>query len=128
MNQYEKQGFDFDPELIDLFDSILQNINDDDDLTGEFKKLKFIKQLDGTYNSSPGPLKQLIEKMGTMEHEFSRVQLDMQRAIRDMIRATRTIREAANAQSKDELLRKIKELEGLEAREQFYTWNEKNGT
>ena len=128
MNQYEKQGFDFDPELIDLFDSILQNINDDDDLTGEFKKLKFIKQLDGTYNSSPGPLKQLIEKMGTMEHKFSRVQLDMQRAIRDMIRATRTIREAANAQSKDELLRKIKELEGLEAREQFYTWNEKNGT
>jgi len=128
MNQYEKQGFDFDPELIDLFDSILQNINDDDDLTGEFKKLKFIKQLDGTYNSSPGPLKQLIEKMGTMEHEFSRVQLDMQRAIRDMIHATRTIREAANAQSKDELLRKIKELEGLEAREQFYTWNEKNGT
>jgi len=128
MNQYEKQGFDFDPELIDLFDSILQNINDDDDLTGEFKKLKFIKQLDGTYNSSPGPLKQLIEKMGTMEHKFSRVQLDMQRAIRDMIHATRTIREAANAQSKDELLRKIKELEGLEAREQFYTWNEKNGT
>jgi CRISPR/Cas system CSM-associated protein Csm2 small subunit len=124
MNQYEKQGFDFDPELIELFDSILQNITDEGELKDEFAKLKFIKKLDGTYNGKPGPLKQLIEKMATMEQEFTRVQLDMQRAVRDMTLATRTITEAANANTKEELMRKIKELEGIQLREQFYSWNQ----
>jgi len=124
MNQYEKQGFDFDPELIELFDSILQNITDEGELKDEFAKLKFIKKLDGTYNGKPGPLKQLIEKMATMEQEFTRVQLDMQRAVRDMTHATRTITDAANANTKEELMRKIKELEGIQLREQFYSWNQ----
>lgn len=53
MNQYEKQGFDFDPELIDLFDAILQNITDEGELKDEFQKLKFIKKLNGTYNGKP---------------------------------------------------------------------------
>ena len=124
MNQYEKQGFDFDPELIELFDSILQNITDEGELKDEFAKLKFIKKLDGTYNGKPGPLKQLIEKMATMEQEFTRVQLDMQRAVRDMTHATLIITDAANANTKDELMRKVKELEGIQLREQFYSWNQ----
>lgn len=127
-NPYEKQGFDFDPEIIDLMDAILQNMLDDGAIKEEFKKLKFVKQLDGTYNGKDGPLKQLIEKMAVIEREFTTSQLDMQRAISDLTMVAKTIRKAVDAKTQKELQESINTLEGLEHREQFYTWNQKNGT
>jgi hypothetical protein len=127
-NPYEKQGFDFDPELIDLFDAVLQNITDEGELKEEFLKLKFIKKLDGTYNGKAGPLKQLIEKMAVIEREFTTSQLDMQRAISDLTMVAKTIRKAVDAKTQKELQESINTLEGLEHREQFYTWNQKNGS
>lgn len=128
-NPYEKQGFDFDPETIDLMDAILQNMLDDGEIKEEFKKLKFVKQLDGTYNGKDGPLKQLIEKMAVIEREFTTSQLDMQRAISDLTMVTKTIRQAVAAKTQKDLQESINTLEGLEHREQYYTWNqEQNGT
>lgn len=129
MNQYEKQGFDFDPELIDLFDAILQNISDEGELKNEFQKLKFIKQLEGTYNGKPGPLKQLIEKMATIEREFTRTQLDMQRAISDFQEMARVVRNAASAETAQQKMEAFQKLQGIETRAQYYSWNDKhNGT
>ena len=125
INPYEKQGFDFDPEIIDLIDAVLQNITDSGELKEEFKKLKFVKQLEGTYNSRPGPLKQLIEKMGTIEREFTRTQLDMQRATNDMQHAVRSIYEAVNSKSREELYKSIEKLQGIESRAKYYSWNSK---
>ena len=123
-NPYEKQGFDFDPELIDLFDAILQNINDEGELKEEFQKLKFIKQLNGTYNSRPGPLKQLIEKMGVMEHEFTKTKIDMQRTISDLNETIRIIKNVMDARNQEELSRQIDKLRGVQARTDTYTWNQ----
>ncbi len=123
-NPYEKQGFDFDPEMIDLFDAILQNIHDAGELKEEFTKLKFIKQLEGTYNSKPGPLKQLIEKMGTMEREFTRTKLDMQRVTSDLNRTLKTLQNMAQARSQEELHKQIEQLQEIQGRTQYYTWNE----
>ena len=125
VNPYEKQGFDFDPELIDLFDAILQNINDEGELKEEFSKLKFIKKLEGTYNSRPGPLKQLIEKMGVMEHEFTKTKIDMQRAIADLNETVRIIKNMAEATERDELIKHIDRLKGIEGRRNAYSWNMK---
>lgn len=123
MNQYEKQGFDFDPELIDLFDAILQNIHDEGELKEEFSKLKFIKKLEGTYNSKPGPLKQLIEKMGTMEREFTNTQLDMRRMTADMNHTIDAIKKAVNAQTQKDLQESIDQLQGIKKRQRNYEWN-----
>lgn len=123
-NPYEKQGFDFDPELIDLFDAILQNIHDEGELKEEFSKLKFIKKLEGTYNGRPGPLKQLIEKMGVMEHEFTNTKIDMQRTISDLNETMRIMQNMAAAQSREEMLRQFDRLRGLKARTDKYTWNQ----
>lgn len=128
MNMYEKQGFDFDPETIDLLDAMLQNLMDDDDLKDEFKKLTFIKKLHNTYDGKPGPLKQLIEKMATMEKEFTRTQLDMQRAVSDLTEAAKTVRRAVLAQTATEKRTAIKKLEGIEMREPFYSWNQRQET
>jgi hypothetical protein len=124
MNQYEKQGFDFDPELIDLFDAVLQNVHDEGDLKEEFTKLKFIKKLDGTYNSKPGPLKQLIEKMGTMEREFTRTKLDMQRVTGDLNNALRTIQNMAAARTREDMVKEIEKLQEIKGRSEYYTWNQ----
>ena len=123
-NPYEKQGFDFDPELIDLFDAILQNIHDEGDLKEEFGKLKFIKKLEGTYNSRPGPLKQLIEKMGTMEHEFTKTKIDMQRTVSDLNETIRIIKNVVEARNQEELSRQVDRLRGIQARTDTYTWNQ----
>ena len=128
MNQYEKQGFDFDPELIELFDSILQNITDEGDLKDEFAKLKFIKKLDGTYNGKPGPLKQLIEKMSTMEQEFTRVQLDMMRATSDLNQTIETIKKVVNANTQRDLQESVEQLHGIGSRGKFYTRNMQDGS
>ena len=122
-NPYEKQGFDFDPELIDLFDAILQNIHDEGELKEEFSKLKFIKKLEGTYNSKPGPLKQLIEKMGTMEREFTNTQLDMRRMTADMNHTIDAIKKAVNAQTQMDLQESIDQLQGIKKRQRNYEWN-----
>jgi hypothetical protein len=124
MNQYEKQGFDFDPELIDLFDAVLQNVHDEGDLKEEFTKLKFIKKLEGTYNSKPGPLKQLIEKMGTMEREFTRTKLDMQRVTGDLNNALRTIQNMAAARTREDMVKEIEKLQEIKGRSEYYTWNQ----
>ena len=123
MNQYEKYGFDFDPELIDLFDAILQNINDEGELKEEFSKLKFIKKLEGTYNSRPGPLKQLIEKMATMEREFTTVKVDMQRMTADMNHTIDAIKKAVNAQTQKDLQESIDQLQGIKKRQKIYERN-----
>ena len=128
MNQYEKQGFDFDPELIDLFDAILQNITDEGELKDEFAKLKFIKKLDGTYNGKPGPLKQLIEKMSTMEQEFGRVQLDMLRATSDLNQTIDTIKKVVNADTQRALQESVEQLHGIGRRGKFYTRNMQDGS
>ena len=128
MNSYEKQGFDFDPETIDLLDAIIQNMMEGGEVKEEFKKLKFVRQLDGTYNGKPGPLKQLIEKMAVIEREFTRSKLDMQRAVSDMTEATRTVRRAVLADTATEKSKAIQKLEGIEHRSQFYSWNDRHGT
>lgn len=128
MNQYEKQGFDFDPELIELFDSILQNITDEGELKDEFAKLKFIKKLDGTYNGKPGPLKQLIEKMATMEQEFTRVQLDMQRATSDLNQTIDGITKAVQSQTQADLQQSVEQLHGIGRRGKYYTRNMQDGS
>lgn len=123
-NPYEKQGFDFDPELIDLFDAILQNINDEGELKEEFNKLKFIKKLEGTYNSKPGPLKQLIEKMGTLEREFVTTKIDMQRATSDLNETIRIIKNVAESRDREQLQRQIEKLQGISARRDAYSWKQ----
>jgi hypothetical protein len=129
MNMYEKQGFDFDPETIDLMDAILQNMLDEGEIKDEFKKLKFVKQLEGTYNGKPGPLKQLIEKMGTMEREFTRSQMDMQRAISDITEMSRIMSKAAMAHTASEKMEAMQSLQGIQSRSQYYSWNQKeNGS
>lgn len=128
MNQYEKQGFDFDPELIDLFDAILQNITDEGELKDEFQKLKFIKKLNGTYNGKPGPLKQLIEKIGTMEHEFTRVQIDMMRATSDLNQTIDAMKKAVNAKTQEDLQDSIEQLHGISSRGKYYTRNMQDGS
>lgn len=124
MNQYEKQGFDFDPELIELFDAILQNVHDEGELKEEFSKLKFIKKLEGTYNSKPGPLKQLIEKMATMEREFTRTKLDMQRVTGDLNQTLRSLKNMAEAQTKEDLRKEVIKLQEIKDRQDYYTWNQ----
>lgn len=124
MNQYEKQGFDFDPELIDLFDAVLQNVTDEGELKDEFTKLKFIKKLEGTYNSKPGPLKQLIEKMGAMEREFARTKLDMQRMTTDLNNALRSIQNMAAARTREEMVREIEKIQEVKGRSEYYSWNQ----
>jgi predicted nucleic acid-binding Zn-ribbon protein len=127
-NPYEKQGFDFDPETIDLMDAILQNILDDEELEEEFKKLKFIKKLNGEFNDAPGPLKQLIEKMGTMEREFTRVTLDMQRAVSDLHHVIDAMQKAVDAKTQKDLQGSIDQMQGVRKRLKHYTWNqEQNG-
>lgn len=124
VNPYEKQGFDFDPELIDLFDAVLQNIHDEGELKEEFAKLKFIKKLEGTYNSKPGPLKQLIEKMGVMEHEFTRTKIDMQRVTADLNQTLRSLKNMAEAQTQEELRKEIQKIQQIKDRQDYYTWNQ----
>ena len=123
---YEKQGFDFDPETVDLLDAIIQNMLEGGEIKDEFKKLKFVKQLDGTFNGKPGPLKQLIEKMATMEREFTRSQMDMQRAISDITEMSRIMGKAAHAHTATEKMEAMQKLQGIQTRSQYYSWNQKD--
>lgn len=125
-------GFNFDPETIELLDAILLNITTDEELNEEFKKLKFIKTLQSKYDGSSGPIRQMMDKMAKIEKthyqwqkEFARTKMDMKRAIADMTEATRTIRTAAQAGDTIAKYEALKKLEGMEYRQNSYTWNEK---
>ena len=125
-------GFNLDEETIEMFDSILLAITQDPDLNEEFTKLKFIQVLKDKYDGSEGPIKQLMQKMAQLERSFTvmtdehtKAQMDMKRAVSDMTSATRAIRGAAQAKSKEEKYQALKKLEGIEFRKGSYTWNQK---
>ncbi len=127
-------GFNLDEETIEMFDSILLALTQDPELKEEFTKLKFIQVLKDKFDGSDGPIKQLIQKMSQLERGFremkvehAKAQMDMQRAVSDMTEATRTIRAAAEAKSEEEKYQALKKLEGIQFRQGFYTWNQKNG-
>lgn len=128
-------GFNLDEETIELFDAILINLTQDQELNEEFIKLKFVKKLHDQYDGSKGPIKQILEKLAkieqdyvTMRHQHTNTQTDMRRAIADMTEATRTIRTAAMSQNMEEKYNALKKLEGMEFRQNSYTWNDNNVT
>ena len=125
-------GFDLDEETIETFDSILLALTQDPELSEEFTKLKFIQILKDKYDSSEGPMKQIIMKLSQIEQdhkrqidEHTKMQMDLKRAVADMTHATKAIRQAA--MNKDEQVQRdaLKALEGIEFRQSSYTWNQK---
>ena len=125
-------GFNFDPETIELLDAILLNITTDDELHEEFIKLKFIKTLQDQYDGSKGPIRQMMDKMAKIEQEHTallndhvRVQTDCRRAVADMTTAAKAIRAASAAPTDDARFQALKKLEGIEHRQNSYTWNQK---
>lgn len=127
-----QSGFDLDEETIEMFDSILLALTQDPELREEFTKLKFIQVLKNTFDSSDGPIKQMMQKMTQLERSFTEMradhaksQMDVRRAVSDMMSATRAIRAAAEAKNKEEKYEALKKLSGLEFREGSYTWNQK---
>ena len=125
-------GFDLDEETIETFDSILLALTQDPELSEEFTKLKFIQILKDKYDSSDGPMKQIIMKLSQIEQdhkrqidEHTKMQMDLKRAVADMTHATTAIRQAA--MSKDAQVQRdaLKALEGIEFRQSSYTWNQK---
>lgn len=125
-------GFDLDEKTIEIFDSILLALTQDPELNEEFTKLKFIQILKNEFTDTDGPIKQLIQKIGQLERSFAemqiehvKAQLDMKRAVSDMTSATRAIRAAAEAKSKQEKYQALKKLEGIQFRHGSYTWNQK---
>ena len=98
----------------------------------ELKKLKFIQILKDNYDGSKGPIKQIIEKLSTIErdyvtmrHQHTTAQTDMRRAVADMTEVTRTIRIAAMTEDRQTATQAAKKLEGIEHRLIQYSWNQK---
>jgi len=125
-------GFNIDEETIEMFDSILLALTQDPELREEFTKLKFIQVLKNKFDSSDGPIKQMMQKMAQLERGFTEIreeqtkaQMDMKRAVSDMTSATRSIRAAAEAKNKEEKYQALKKLEGIQFRHGSYTWNQK---
>ena len=125
-------GFDLDEKTIETFDSILLALTQDPELQEEFTKLKFIQILKAKYDSSDGPIKQIMMKLSQIEQaqkhmidEHTKMQMDLKRAVADMTHATKAIRQAA--MSKDAQVQRdaLKQLEGIELRIPSYTWNQK---
>jgi hypothetical protein len=129
---YQALGFDLDEETVEVFDAILRNVLTDKELNDEFKKLKFVQKLHDNYDETKGPIRQIIEKLGKIEKDYDtilnehlKVQRDMRRAVADMTETTRTIRTAAMTQDANSKYEALKRLEGLEYRQNSYTWNDK---
>jgi hypothetical protein len=129
---YQALGFDLDEETVEVFDAILRNVLTDKELNDEFKKLKFVQKLHDNYDETKGPIRQIIEKLGKIEKDYDtilnehlKVQRDMRRAVADMTETTRTIRTAAMTQDTNSKYEALKRLEGLEYRQNSYTWNDK---
>lgn len=125
------QGFDLDEETIETFDSILLALTNNPDLQEEFTKLKFIQVLKSEFDSSDGPIKQMIQKMGQLERGYNemrdehvKAQMDMKRAVSDMTTAAKVIRQAQQALTAVQKAEVMKQLEGLELRQSSYTWNQ----
>lgn len=128
----DMHGFNLDEETIETFDSILLALTQDPELKEEFTKLKFIQILKDKYDSSEGPMKQIVMKLSQIEQdhkrmidEHTKMQMDLKRAVADMTHATKAIRQAGL--SKDEQVQRdaLKALEGIEFRTSSYTWNQK---
>lgn len=132
-------GFDLDEETVELFDAILLAVTQDEQVSEEFNKLKFIRSLKNNYDSSPGPIRQMIQKLAKIERdqshmlaEHAKSRMDMRRAVEDMRRAVEdmtllsmTIRDAALIDDRNAKYEKLKALEGLELRRKTYSWNQK---
>jgi len=125
-------GFDLDEETVELFDAILLAVTQDEQVSEEFNKLKFIRSLKNNYDSSPGPIRQMIQKLAKIERdqshmlaEHAKSRMDMRRAVEDMTLLSRTIHDAAMLDDRNAKYEKIKALEGLEYRKQHYSWNQK---
>jgi len=125
-------GFDLDEETIETFDSILLALTKDPELAEEFTKLKFIQILKAEFDSSDGPIKQMIQKMSQIEqqqahmvNEHTKAQMDMKRAVADMTTVTKAVRQASQAMDATTKHEALKKLEGLELRQSSYTWNQK---
>lgn len=73
-------------------------------------------------------LKQLIEKIGTMEHEFTRVQIDMMRATSDLNQTIDAMKKAVNAKTQEDLQDSIEQLHGISSRGKYYTRNMQDGS
>lgn len=123
MSTGSELGFDIDEETIELFDAILVNLTYDDELKEEFKKLRFVKTLQSRYNSSKGPIKQLMEKMAKIEKTYYEIQMDNQRAVRDMSEMARAVQNFANARTAEQKKQSLQRLEGITFREGAYSWN-----
>lgn len=130
MNKIE--GFDLDEETIETFDAILLALTHDPELAEEFTKLKFIQVLKDEYDGSTGPIKQIMQKLAQIEQgynhmvtEHAKAQMDAKRAVADMIEATRKMRQVAITEDRQERLKIIEQLEGIERRQGSYTWNQK---
>lgn len=128
-------GFNLDEETIELFDAILLNLSQDDELNEEFTKLKFVRKLHDKYDGSIGPIKQILIKLAKVEQDYSimknnhiSMQLDLKRAVSDLVEATRTIRTAAMTEDRNTSWAAAKKLEGMEHRLKQYSWNHKDGT
>lgn len=77
-------GFDLDEETVKLFDSILVNIATDPELKQEFKKMQFIKALEGKAPKGKGPIQQLLEKVARIERDQLEQNMDLRRLISDL--------------------------------------------
>jgi hypothetical protein len=125
-------GFDLDEETVELFDAILLAVTQDEQVSEEFNKLKFIRSLKNNYDSSPGPIRQMIQKLAKIERdqshmlaEHAKSRMDMRRAVEDMTLLAKTIRDAAFIDDRNAKYEKLQALEGLEFRRKTYSWNQK---
>jgi len=80
----DELGFDLDIETVRLLDAVITNIASDAEVKEEFKKLSFIKSLGNTYDETPGPIEQLLEKVARMEKSKYREAEDLYRLIGDV--------------------------------------------
>ncbi len=87
-----RAGYDLDEETVKLFDSILVNIATDPELRHEFKKMQFIKTLEGKAPKGPGPIQQLLEKTAKLERNYLDINMDLRRVISDMQHMERQLR------------------------------------
>lgn len=91
-------GYDLDEETVKLFDSILVNIATDPELRQEFKKLQFIKTLEGKMPEGKGPIQQLLEKTAKIERDQLEQNMDLRRVITDLQHIARTVDKIAPPQ------------------------------
>jgi len=135
MGQGGQFGFDLDEETVELFDGILLALTQDPELKDEFVKLKFIQKLKNNYDGSLGPIRQIMEKLSSLEkqngaimNEHMAAQRDMKRAVADMTTATRQIRNAVLAENATDKMSAVQKLEGMEVRQTHYSWNGNHGS